>query len=290
MTQQSTQAIGAPFSRRLNVSDMNYAYEVDTKTGFCAPVIAIADIAGVSVGFGKKMGETDVCPIATGACVSSPAGGLVEGWDMYGQFVAEIVAPGGTSTIAFAGITGAPSDAQWANRFGLPYKWKADAATPNQDVTLAPPADDEDSRGTFSFGGSFNDTDPYSFTEVEVPYIADRTALFGVPYSERFDATTEERFATDIEVTATVDAAGAVAVTIASTGSNETPATITFPDGTTVRGASGSIVNHTLSPLWMSKYARQIGDDQTSLDRLIAVAFDWPVFRNVNAVVSGSLT
>lgn len=257
--QVATEAIGAPFGRPLNVADMNFAADVDVATGMTAPTLQIADIEGLAIT--KPMGVASICPVATGACVGSTTGGDVTGWDMYGQLITETVAAAGVSTIAFAGIVGAPDDAVWVNQFGLPYKYLGDAASPNADVTITAPDPAEDARGTFAFGGTFVDTDPMKYTEVEVPYIADRAELMGAPYASRFETTAA---VAETVMVGTIDNTGAIAITTTLIADDSTQQVYSFPDGGTVAVDNGAgTLNYTLSPLWMSKYARNITDVDT---------------------------
>lgn len=250
--QHATEAIGAPFSRPLRFEQESmYVYDIDHRSGLAMPTLQIADIAGVAA---KVMGEALVCPVATGACVSSTTGGEVVGWDMYGQLVKETVAAAGTSKIAFAGLTSSPADAVWANQYGLPYKYSAAAATPNADVTITASAADGDSRGTFTFGGTLVDTDPPKYTEVQVPYMVDMSWPFGEAYAPRYEtaaAVAAQTFA------ATIDNTGAIAITQIAITNDDSAIVYQFPDGGQITQAAGAAtVNYMLSPLWLDKYRR----------------------------------
>lgn len=284
--QHATEAIGVPFARGLNVSETKYAAEVNSVTGLTAPTLRIKDIGGLALASAvaaRRMGDTIVSLIPTGACISSVSGGVIEGWDMYGQYVAQTVAAAGTSTIAFAGVVKYPADALWVERYGLPYKYSAAAAAPNADVTITASGPSADARGTFVYAGAFGAD---GWADVPVPYVADRDALFGAPYADRFDLAVASRYATALAVVGTINNTGAIALTIPTSGlASQVPCTVTFPDGTTVRAITNSVVNHTLSPVWMSQYANVVPD----VDKLVAVSFDWPQFAGVYANLTGSL-
>lgn len=253
--QHATQQLGVPFARPTNVSDVQYVYDIEHRSGLATPSIHLIDLDGVSVFDGKPMGDSCVCPMQTGACVSSVAGGSVEGWDMYGQFVQETLSAGATSKIAFAGVTSGPADLEWENRYGLPYKWIAADASQDADIVMTPPAADGDARGTFIYQG----TD----TLIELRYIADREMPFGEPYAERFKSG--ERVAR-VTFVGTINAAGAIAVTKVAIADGARNIFLTMPDGQTIRLLNGpGVVNYQLPPLWMSKYA----DTITDIDKLV---------------------
>lgn len=239
---------GVP-GRNLNVADMKYVYDIDHRNGLALPTIQLSDIDAMGV-FARRMGNVGVCPVATGACVSSATGGVVYGFDMYGQYIQQTVGVGGTSTIAFAVVTEAPADALWANQFGLPYKYSDAAAAPNADVTITASGADADSRGTFAYAGSLTAGE---YTEVEVPYMIDTDAPYGAPYNTRFDTTAA---VASTEFAGTVNNTGAIAITKTLIADDSAFITLSFADGTTVRTANAAeAYNHTLNPLWMSKYA-----------------------------------
>lgn len=254
--QLATQQIGVPFARPLNVKDMGYAYDVDSGNGMCEPTLWIIDLDDVPVLSAKPMGDAYVCPVATGACISSAAGGAAVGYDMYGQLVRETLAAGAPSKIAFAGVVTCPDDTEWVSQFGLPYKYKGAHPLPNAANTVTAPAADGDARGTF-----VTTVDISEGAHVSVPYVADLTALFGAPYAERFKSG--ERVA-PVTMAGTVTAAGLVTIVKTLIADGARNQFYTLPDGQQIvtPNAAGPVVR-TLSPLWMSKYARVITDIDT---------------------------
>jgi hypothetical protein len=256
--QLATQQIGAPFARPLNVKDMGYAYEVDSGSGLCEPTLWLVDIDGTPAFQQKLMGDVNVCPVSTGACVVSAAGGEIIGYDMYGQFVKETVAAAGTTKIAFAGIVTGPDDVMWTNKFGLPYKYKGAHPVPNAANTITASAADGDARGTF-----VTTADISKGAHVSVPYVADLTALFGAPYADRFKSGTR---VAPVTMAGTINVSGVIAITKTLIADGSRNQFYTLPDGQqiTTPNAAGT-VNATLSKLWMSKYARTI----TNVDTLV---------------------
>lgn len=253
-----------------------YVFEIDSQTGLATPTVFVNDIEGALI---HNMGHTAICPVPMGACVTSTTGGLIQGFDAYGEYIEETVAGAGTSTIAFAAVTAAPTDAEWVNQFGLPYKRLSGTTT---GITYTIHASDEDERGTFVVDGGVSGP-----TEIELSYIADKNNPFGDSYATRYASGTIGD--TTLAVTATIDAEGDIVVTLPTTGGVETPATVTFPDGRTIRGVTDDTVSHRLSPLYLSKYRDVINTDAFH-DRLVAVAFDNTDFKAVYADVTGSLT
>lgn len=266
--QLATSAQGQPLGRPSITPGDAYVYDISHRNGMYVGSVFIQDIEGDPVNL-VDMAEAGVCPVATGACVTSAAGGTIEGYDMYGQLVREDVAAAGTSTIALAFVTNAPADATWTNQYGLPYMYSADADASNTDVTITPPADDEDARGTFAFAGTFVDEDPAQQTEVLIPYVVDQTNVFGTPYAERF--ASPEFDTQSIVITGTIDGTGLVTLTIPSTGDAEVPCQITYPDGSRQYAPSDSAPTHTLSEVWMQQYGRIIVDDAAALGNLVTV-------------------
>lgn len=276
--QLAPKSIGVPFSRPLNVAETKYAADVDAQTGFCAPYLVLPDIDGDAVDAGKAMGATAVCPCQTGACVSSVTGGVVVGWDMYGQYIEETIGAASDGTIAFAGLTSYPADALWTNQYGLPYKYSAAAATPNASITITPSAADEDSRGTIAYSGAYTNGE----ATVEVPYVADRDALFGAPYDTRFATPAA---AADDEFAGTVASTGAISITQTLVADTSQYVFYTFADGYQVRYDNGAdTVNHTLSALWMSQYAA----DWADVDVLVSAVTEAGTKIVIN--LTGSLT
>lgn len=251
--QHATQQLGVPFARPTVVSDVQYVYDIEHRSGLAIPSIHLIDLDGVSLFDDKPMGAASVCPMPTGACVSSVAGGSVEGWDMYGQFVQETLSAGATSKIAFAGVVVGPPDLEWESRYGLPYKWIAADASQDADIVMTPPAADGDARGTFIYQG----TDKV----VELRYYADREQPFGAPYATRFASSPRTARAT---FAGTINTGGVIAVTKTQIADGATYIFLTMPDGQTIKSLNAAgVVNYTLPPLWMSKYARTITDIDT---------------------------
>lgn len=286
--QLATSRQGQPLGRPSITPGAAYVYDLSHRDGLFVGTLYVQDISGEPLNL-NDMAESGVCPVATGACISSAGGGDITGYDMYGQLVTETVAAAGTSTIAFAFVTDAPADALWANQFGLPYMYAADAPTPNTDVTIIPPDDAEDARGTFTFGGTFLDEDPPQQTPVEVPYVVDKMNVFGTPYAERYAAGTVG--STPLAVTGTIDDDGLITLAIpAAVLGKPTGFTATFADGHTVRGDLGvTPLTHTLSPLWMSQYAQAIADDADALGRLVAIGFDAAEAKSMYVPLTGEV-
>lgn len=240
---------GQPMGHQSYVPAM-YAYDVAHRSGVADITIKLQDLEALTMPF-VDMADAIVCPVSTGACVSSTTGGVVKGFDMYGQYIEETVGAAGTSTIAFASVHEAPADAAWANQFGLPYAYAGAAPNPNADVTFTAPAADEDARGTFAYGGSLA-----APVEVAVPYLTVRDNLMGDPYAPRFATTDREAETT---MAATIDNTGAIAITKTLIADDSAVQVYTFPDGgTVVTDNAAEALNYTLSPLWMSKYAKQV--------------------------------
>lgn len=249
--QRATEAIGVAPSTPLNVSDMHYVYDIAHRDGQVTATILVDDIAWpVSK---NMLGDVAVCPVKTGALVASVGGGLVEGWDMYGQYVQEVIGAAARSTIAFAGITQGPGDLLWVNQWGLPYKWLSGSMP---GITIVAPADDKDARGTFFVIA--NVAEP---TEIDLNYKADQTAPFGKPYATRF--ASGERVS-DVTMLGTINEAGVIAITKTLIADGSRSQFYTMPDGQpiTTPNAAGT-VNYTIPSLWMSKYARTIIDVDT---------------------------
>lgn len=253
MSTKTAEALkGAPATPS-HVPNMKYAYEVGVG-GVVDLKMTVDDINEISVHDDDYvMGNTAFCPVHSGACVSSVTGGVVRGFDMLGQFCEQTVGAAGTSTIAFAGITSAPADALWANRYGLPYKYSGVAANAPAGITFIASAADGDARGTFTVNAGVT-----AETEVRLMYLADDTNLHGDPYSARF--TTPDRVADDPTTGTLNSATGAIAITTAVAADTSSYQFFTMPDGAVVRAANGiGTVNYTLPKLWLSKYGSTLG-------------------------------
>lgn len=273
-----------PIGHNSHVPNMEYAYDVVHRTGLVTATLKVASITGTPIK-GARMGVSVVCPIDTGACVSSATGGIVTGTDMYGQPVRETVGIAGTSEIAFAAIQSAPADAQWANQFGLPYKYLDDATPPATNITITAPASDGDARGTFVVVSPALTS---VYQDIQLNYVADKLNLMGDAYASRW--ASDPVGSLTVSVTATLDPTGEAVVTIPEAGTPASAVTVTFPDGHTVRGTSGTEITHQLSPIWMSQYAKAIGTDEDALNKLIAVGFDNTAYEGVYATVTGGVT
>jgi len=253
MVQLHTTSPLQPMGHTSFLPGAGYVYDIEHRSGLAMPTLYLYDIDG---SLAYPMGKSIRCPVDVGACVAG--GGLVKGYDMYGQYVED-----DSGTVAFASIVEADPGATWTNQFGLPYRYLAEAATPNADVTITPPDDDAgDARGTFAFAGTL----PGEFV---VPYMVDQTQTFGKPYSDRmkspeFDTQT-------LTVNGTVTSAGLVTIPIPSTGGTEVPCQVRYPDGFEEYKLTGATSTHTLSELWMAQYGRQIGADSAALKRLVTV-------------------
>lgn len=282
MVQLAPAAPGQPFGHRSYVPDMAYAYDVAHRNGHFVATVEVIDLETVPH---VIMGTSGVCPFPWGACVSSAAGGDVQGYDMYGQYVEETLAAGVPGVIAFAAVIGAPADIAWTNVYGLPYAYVADDDDTPVDITITGPDADGDHRGTFVYAGDFTDS---GHATVTVAYQAAVGNLMGDPYSTH---ETNVVGSVDVAVTGTIEVTGVVTLTIpAATAGFATGFTVTFPDGHTMRGNLGvSPLTHTLSPIWMSQYARNIGGDAAALDRLVAIGFDDTRFKGLYADLTGSL-
>ena len=256
MVQRATQALGTSLARPLlGLPKDAYVYDIEHRTGLCIASVDLPDITGIGMNE-VGMGATSICPIDLGAAVQSATGGPVLGYDMYGQTVVEILGAGVPSKYTFAGVIGGPDDLAWLNVFSLPYKW---ASGGGAEGTYTPPAADGDPRGTF---------EPAAAGLTQLNYTVDQTDTFG-NMQDRFasPAFGSEAFAP----TGTIDNTGACAITIPSTGGTELPCTVTFPDGRVISAQTGTPVNYTLAPLWMSKYAKVIGADADALANLVTV-------------------
>lgn len=262
MVQLATQAPGQPMGHTSYTSYSAYVYDVEHRGGLAMPTIALMDLETVTMPF-VDMAEAVVCPVATGACVTSTAGGMVIGYDMYGQMIYEDIAAAGTSTIAFASIIVAPDDASWVNTFGLPYK-RLDASHDSTNVAFTDASDTGDSRGLFTYATALAEP-----VEVEIAYKVDRKELFGAPYAERFASA--EFDTSTMTIAGTIDATGAVSIAIPSAGPTEVPCQVSLPGVGTVYAMSGAAVNVQLPALWMNQYGEQIGDDPLLLGNLITV-------------------
>lgn len=233
-----------------------YVYDIDHRNNLCIATTKIQSIVGVAV-------DPDVlCPVATGATISTVTGGVIEGYDMYGQFITETVAALGTSEACFMHVVSAPTDALWANEFGLPYRYASDGGVP-ANVTYVAPADNTNYRGAFTWGGTFP-------AEVTLEYTVSRTNMFG-------DIGTVGPGPDEAAVTmsGTINTAtGAIAIsqTLLAAVDHGDTVTYIFPDGgQVVVNNTLQTVNYTLSSLYRSKYGfAAFGTD--NLDKLVRAA------------------
>lgn len=250
MTHQPPQALLTAPPRDSHVPAMKYAMDVTVGSGIARPTMALEGIAGVAVST-HVMGDVGVCPVSCGACVSSTTGGLVQGYDMYGQYIEETVAAEGTSTIAFAGILAAPADAVWADQYGLPYKYAGAAAdAPAGVVTYTEPASDEDARGTFAL-----DTPLATGVrdEVELYYLADTENLMGDAYATRF--ASPDRVSAVTEAGTLNKSTGVGSITKVASSDTSGIRWYTLPDGQVLESNdSAGALAFTLSSLYISKY------------------------------------
>jgi len=166
--QLGPQSVGMAPPKPSIVRGAAYVYDVAHRNGLVTSTLKGQDIAGVSVA------ALNMCPGGMAAAVTSVTGGAVQGFDMYGQIITEVVGAAGTSKYTFSHVIDAPADALWANVFGLPYKW-ASGGTVN---TYTPPAADGDPRGTVAPATAGND--------IVLDYTADTAMLYGEPLADRF--------------------------------------------------------------------------------------------------------
>lgn len=256
MVQLATQALGTSLARPLiGLPKDAYVYDIDHRDGLCRATLKLPDIAGYSV-FTMVEGVTGICPSDQGAAVSSVTGGVVVGFDMYGQLITETVGAAGTSKYTFSAVVSGPDDLLWTNVFSLPYKYASGGGAEGTYVVSAA----GDPRGTFEPAAPG--------TDVQLNYTVDQTDTFG-NIADRFASPAFG--STSFTPTGTVDSAGACAITLPTTGGTEVSCVVTFPDGTILTGDTGSVVNHTLSAVWMSQYAKVIRDDADALANLVTV-------------------
>lgn len=247
----------------------SYVYDIDNRNNQCIAVTKVMDISTT------LCSDVDVCPVGTGAKVGSVSGGVVAGYDMYGQYQKETVGAAGTSVACYSAIATAPADALWVNEFGLPYTYASDTAT--GDVSYVAPTG-INKRGSFVFSGDFPD-------EATHDYIVDRVNMFG---DNSADFAGGQPGEAAVIVAATVDNTGVIAITQTALGDGSASITYRFPDSGQITQADGAAtVNYTLSPLWMSKYARnQILEEV--LDGLIRAASD--IGTHVIVDLTGGIT
>ena len=254
MYQLATQGGGfGPMGFGMPPADANnkktYVYDIDHRNNLCTAVIKVQDLSAIPVSIGV------VCPVSTGAAITSDEGGVIVGYDMYGQYITETVGLGGTTETCFMSVVSAPADALWTNTFGLPYKHLSNDGVP-ADVAYGAPTG-INKRGTFIYSGSEN--------EVALEYTVDRDNMFG---DARADFASDPAIAA-VEVAGTIDDTGAIAITKALVADQSATQTFVFPDGAIVQSANGTgTVNHTLSPLYMSQYGR-LSMGEKNLDGLV---------------------
>lgn len=272
MVQLASAAVGGAPATNSHVPNMKYAYDVVERGGRAIPTIKVDDIAGAVAANGIAMFDGIKCKVDTGALISSAAGGVVEGFDMYGQFMRETIAAAGTGTLAFAYITSWPADALWVNAFGLPYKF---VSSTQAGITYTAHSADTDERGTFVVDGGV--TAP---TEVTLDYIADTTNLMGDAYASRYASVAFDNDNATIVGTINMTT-GAVSIDTAVVADAGDNLTFFFPDGavvTVANAAAAGAVARTMNALWFSKYKRTLPQD--NIDDLIS-------FRGSNANVTG---
>ena len=246
-----------------------YVYDIDHRSNVCQAQVHIEELDAILVV------DEPQCRVPTGATIASVTGGVVIGYDMYGQYITETVGAAGTSDTAFLTVLAAPADALWVSEYGLPYRYADDPAPP-ADVTYVAPANLNE-RGTFTWGGTYPATVVHNYTVDPVNMFGDTMANFASP-----DAIAADTFA------ATVDETGAIEITTTLVADSSTKVIFTFPDGKTVVADNGAgTVNYTLSPLWMSKYAAIIADNDSFLDTMIRAATN--AGTHVIVDVTGSL-
>jgi len=232
--QIAPQSVGMAPPKPSIVKGASYAYDVDYKLGLVSATLKGQDIAGVLVA------TTPACSGGLSAAVTSDEGGVVHGFDMYGQSIIETLAVSTPSKYTYSRILAAPADTVWTNVYGLPYKWES-GGTVN---TYAGPAADGDPRGTV--------TPATAGADIVLDYIADQANMFGQPLSERF--ASPERV-TPVTFTGTMDAAGAISITTTLVADGSTKVKYTMPDGALVIAANGAgTVAYQLSPVHMSQY------------------------------------
>lgn len=261
MTQLATEGAGfGPKSMGVPRADDNntktYVYDIDHRTNLCIAQVHILDIDAVLVD------DTPECPVPTGATISSVTGGVIQGYDMYGQYIEETVAAAGTSNVAFYAVVDAPADALWANEFGLPYRHASSAAAPANVTYVAPTG--LNGRGTFTWGSTFPATVTHNYT-------VERTNMFGDVRSQFASGAA----IADVTMVGTINSAGAIAITQTLVADGSSWAKFTVPDeagsGRQHVVANGaSTINLQLSPLWLQKYARA-GNEVTAswVDQLV---------------------
>ena len=227
-----------------------YVYDIDHRNDLCTAVVKVMDLSAIPVSIGV------VCPVGTGAAITTDEGGVIAGYDMYGQHITETVGLAGTSDACFMSVISAPADAVWTNTYGLPYKHLSNDGLP-ADVTYIA-ATGTNGRGAFTYAGSD--------AEVALSYTVDRVNMFG---DVRADFATTDAIDAVTFAAALTQATGVIAITTALVADDSETVTYVFPDGHTVEADNGvGTVSHTLSPLYMSQYGRLAMGDQ-NLDGLV---------------------
>lgn len=262
--QVSPEATGVPLGRDSHVPNMTYAYDINARGGRVLSTVKVDDIAGTLVAKSKIMGAGYICTVATGALISTVTGGTITGTDMYGQRISEVVGAGDPSTIAFATVVSGPTDMVWVEQFGLPYLYASGGAS---GLTFTAAAADEDARGTFVVDGGV--TGP---ADIILDYIADQTNLMGVAYAVRFASAALD--SDPIVATGTIDDDGLCTLIVPVPTDLNAAITVVWGDGITTNETAhaSTPVVHTMTDVWMSKYAATI--DAASVDKLTAVNFE----------------
>jgi hypothetical protein len=260
--QHALQSVGQTPATPSIVPGNAYVYDIEHRSGQVDATIHAYDISAILVA------GTLGCPGGNSAAVASVTGGVVIGMDFYGQFVSETVAADGTSDYTFSRVIVAPADALWTNTYGLPYKYLSGG----DDVgTYVASATAGDPRGTFT---------PATIAdgEFKLNYIADRTALYGQPMSERF---TSGDIVTGAAAAGTISATGAISITTVEVAGAGAELTFFFPNGHTItvaNAAATAAVVYQLPRLWVSQYMKQL--DTAAIDRLVT-------YQGTNTNVTG---
>lgn len=249
MGQLATESIGfGPGGFGMPAVDGNtkrsYCYDIEHRNGMCIYEAQINDIDGISVELGI------VCPCATGARISSVTGGVIIGFDMYGQYITETVGAAGTSVVCFKSVVSAPADALWTNTFGLPYRYSADDGVPANVTYIAPSG--FNGRGAFTYGGAAD--------AAVLQYTADQDNLFGDvrPLLPATPAALDS-----VGFVATLSLAGVLTITAIEVADGSDTVTYVLPDGQVhIEDNAAATLVYNFSPLYITQYLRtEIGDE-----------------------------